>query len=47
MMERNQIRALMNKLSKIKREYQKKMQERTVLEAEAAWRSSWFEDKAH
>lgn len=47
MTERNQIRALMNKLGKIKREYQKKLQERTVLEAEAAWRSSWFEDGAH
>lgn len=41
---RNQIRNLLAKVSKIEREYQKKQRERDVAEAEAAWRSSWFEE---
>ncbi len=40
---RNQIRNLLGKVSKIERDYQKKQRERDVAEAEAAWRSSWFE----
>ncbi|NJK36596.1 MAG: hypothetical protein HC835_03930 [Oscillatoriales cyanobacterium RM2_1_1] len=43
---RHQIRNLMGKLNKIRREYRKKFRERAVLEAEAAWRSSWFEDES-
>lgn len=41
---RNQIRNLLGKVSKIERDYQKKQRERDVAEAEAAWRSSWFEE---
>lgn len=41
---RNQIRQLENRLNSLKREYQKKQRERMVAEAEAAWRSSWFEE---
>ena len=41
---RKQIRNLLLRLSTLKREYQKKQRERTIAEAEAAWRTSWFED---
>lgn len=41
---RQQIRNLSAKLSNLRREYQKKQREKAVAEAEAAWRSSWFEE---
>ena len=41
---RNKIRSLLGKLSKLQREYRKKQQELAVIEAESAWRSSWYED---
>lgn len=41
---RNQIRNLLGKGNKLHREYHKKQRERSVAEAEAAWRSSWSED---
>ncbi|QLE39342.1 hypothetical protein FD723_01690 [Nostoc sp. C052] len=42
--ERRQIRNILVQLNKLGREYQKKHKERAIAEAEAAWRSSWFED---
>ncbi|WP_445634746.1 Primosomal protein [Nostoc sp. DSM 114161] len=42
--ERRQIRGILVQLSKLEREYQKKLTERAVAEAEAAWRASWFEN---
>ncbi|MEL7036691.1 MAG: hypothetical protein AAFO04_13880 [Cyanobacteria bacterium J06592_8] len=45
MSERNQIRSLSGQLNNLGRNYQKKQREQKVLEAEAAWRSSWFEEK--
>ncbi|MEB3279718.1 MAG: hypothetical protein VKK42_12470 [Lyngbya sp.] len=44
MSARHQVRNLSAQLNKLGRSYQKKQRERTVLEAEAAWRASWFED---
>ena len=41
---RKQIRNILVKFQKLGREYQKKQRERSVAEAEAAWRSSWYED---
>lgn len=41
---RNQIRNLSGKLNKLRREYEKKLHERAVAEAEASWRAIWFED---
>ena len=41
---RSQIRNLLAKTNKLRREYHKKQRERSVAEAEAAWRSSWSED---
>lgn len=41
---RNQIRQLEPKVNLLKREYQKKQQERIIAQAEAAWRSGWFEE---
>lgn len=41
---RNQIRNLEAKVRSLGRDYQKKQQERLVAEAEAAWRTSWFDD---
>ncbi|MEH1783830.1 MAG: hypothetical protein V7L26_33065 [Nostoc sp.] len=41
--ERRQIRNILVQLNKLGREYQKKHRERAIAEAEAAWRSSWFE----
>ncbi|MEL7246472.1 MAG: hypothetical protein AAF063_33985 [Cyanobacteria bacterium J06643_5] len=42
--ERKQIRNILNQLNKLGREYQKKQRERSIAAAEAAWRSSWYED---
>jgi hypothetical protein len=44
MARRNQIRELSHRLDSLLKEYEKKQQERMIAEAEAAWRSSWFED---
>ncbi len=41
---RNQIRNLLTKASKLGREHHKKQRERTVAQAEGAWRSSWFDE---
>ncbi len=41
---RNQIRKLSARLSTLQREAQKNKQELAIAKAEAAWRSSWFED---
>lgn len=41
--ERRQIRHILVQLNKIGRDYQKKQRERSVAEAESAWRASWFE----
>jgi hypothetical protein len=41
---RSKIRNLLVQLNKLGREYQKKQKERAIAEAEAAWRSSWYED---
>jgi hypothetical protein len=41
---RSQIRKLSVRLQKLKREYQKKQKQRAIVQAEAAWRSSWYED---
>ncbi|MBE9129101.1 MULTISPECIES: hypothetical protein [unclassified Coleofasciculus] len=41
---RNQIRTFVAKVSKLAREHRKIKRERAVAQAEAAWRSSWFED---
>jgi hypothetical protein len=40
---RNQIRKLSARVSSLQREYYKKQRERAVAQAEAAWRSSWFD----
>ena len=42
--ERNKIRNLLGKIGKLREQYQKKQRECAVAEAEAAWRSSWFDD---
>lgn len=41
---RNQIRQILAKLKTLERKNRKMQRERTVATAEAAWRSSWFED---
>lgn len=41
---RNKIRELTNRLKQLRRTYRKKQREWAILEAEAAWRSSWVED---
>ncbi|AUT03236.1 hypothetical protein CLI64_24045 [Nostoc sp. CENA543] len=41
---RKQIREILGQLNKLGREYQKKQRERSIAEAEAAWRASWYED---
>ncbi|MBR8832845.1 MAG: primosomal protein [Stigonema ocellatum SAG 48.90 = DSM 106950] len=41
--ERKQIRHILVQLNKVGQEYQKKQRERSIAEAEAAWRASWFE----
>ncbi len=41
---RNKIRNLLLRASSLGREYHKKQQEWAIAQAEAAWRSSWFEE---
>ncbi|WP_448562289.1 hypothetical protein [Trichothermofontia sp.] len=41
---RNKIRELNNRLKQLRRTYRKKQREWAIIEAEAAWRSSWVED---
>lgn len=41
---RNQIRQIEPKVNLLRREYQKKQRERIIAQAEAAWRSGWFEE---
>ncbi|HCA95444.1 MAG TPA: hypothetical protein DEP38_12560 [Cyanobacteria bacterium UBA9226] len=41
---RNQIRSLAAKGGKLQRDYRKIQRELAIAKAEAAWRSSWFED---
>jgi hypothetical protein len=41
---RNQVRQLQVKLKSLGRDYQKKQQERAIAQAQAAWRSSWYDD---
>lgn len=40
---RSKLRQLGGQLTKIGREYQRKQKERAIAQAEAAWRSSWYE----
>ncbi|MFQ4145228.1 hypothetical protein [Chlorogloeopsis sp. ULAP02] len=42
--ERKQIRSIIAQLNKIGLDYQKKQRERSIAQAEAAWRASWFDD---
>ena len=42
--KRGQIRSLMAKIKKLNNRYRSLKQETAVLEAQAAWRSSWYED---
>lgn len=41
--DRRQIRHVLVQLKKVGRDYHKKQRERSVAEAESAWRASWFE----
>ncbi|WP_017655820.1 hypothetical protein [Fortiea contorta] len=41
---RKHIRHILNQLNKVGREYQKKQQEKSIAEAEAAWRAIWADD---
>lgn len=41
---RNQVRQLESNLVSLGREYQKRQRERTIAEAEVAWRASWFDE---
>ena len=41
---RQKIRQVVKRLNQLGRNYQKKLRERAVLQAEAAWRSSWFDE---
>ncbi|PPT07053.1 Chromosome segregation ATPase [Geitlerinema sp. FC II] len=41
---RDRLRQLSGQLIKLGKAYQKKQRERAVIEAESAWRSSWFDD---
>lgn len=43
--ERKNLRNTTMQLQRIKREYQKKLKEKSVAEAEAAWRASWYEER--
>jgi hypothetical protein len=43
---RSKIRNLSAQLNKLGREYHKKQKAKAIAEAEAAWRSSWYEDEA-
>jgi hypothetical protein len=40
---RHQIRNILAKIQNLKEQYQKKQQQYAIAEAEAAWRSSWFD----
>ena len=40
---RRQIRNILVQLNKVGRDYRKKQRERSVSEAESAWRACWFE----
>lgn len=42
--QRHQIRDMLKKIDKIRQQYQIKKREHAVAEAEAAWRSSWYEE---
>ncbi|MGC9504814.1 hypothetical protein [Baaleninema sp.] len=42
--QRDRLRQLSSQLIKLGKAYQKKQRERAVIEAESAWRSSWFDD---
>lgn len=42
--ERGKIRSLLKKVQKLKQQYQVKLREYASAEAEAAWRSSWYEE---
>jgi len=42
--QRSKLRHLLTQLSKLGREYQHRQQERAIAQAEAAWRSSWYEE---
>ena len=42
--KRNEIRNLMKKISQIYKIYQERKKEYAIAEADAAWRSSWYED---
>ncbi len=42
--KRNEIRNLLKKISRIQKTYQEKKHEHAMAEADAAWRSSWYED---
>ncbi len=44
MARRHQLRHLLGQLSSIRRDYQKKLRQRAVIQAESAWRASWYED---
>jgi hypothetical protein len=41
---RNQIRSMTGKLTNINRDYRRKTKEKTIAEAELAWRATWYED---
>ncbi|NJR65283.1 MAG: primosomal protein [Leptolyngbyaceae cyanobacterium CRU_2_3] len=41
---RSKVRTLMAQLNKLGREYQKRQRERSIAQAEAAWRSIWYEE---
>jgi len=43
-MTRKQIRDFLSKISSIRKQYIQKRREKTIAEAEAAWRSSWYEN---
>jgi len=42
--KKSEIRNLMSKIKKLNNKYKTIKQEVTVIEAQAAWRSSWYED---
>ncbi len=42
-LERNHIRSLLEKLSRLRQHYRQKQRELAIAEAETAWRASWYE----
>ncbi len=42
--QRQEIRNLVSKISKIKQKYQKTYKELAIAQAQLAWRASWYED---